>query len=213
MKKNEIKSKELKRILEAKFDVFDFQDIKDEDLETMEKLFVRKRKLSGEETDIDLSEIFNFKNLKELRLLGFELTNSDIKMISNMGLESLALSNCVFEKVDSLNMPKLKDLVIYGGENVESISIKSPKLLIIEDVNLDFSKLNIDDAKQINIFNCEIVNMDSLKKYIELEFVNLDGSSVKDTKGNELRSTNDISVGKNVVLSFEEEYRKTGLKK
>ena len=213
MKKNEIKSKELKRILEAKFDVFDFKDIKDEDIETMEKLFVRKRKLSGEETDIDLSEIFNFKNLKELRLLGFELTNNDIKMISNMGLESLALSNCVFEKVDSLNMPKLKDLVIYGGENVESVSIKSPKLLIIEDVNLDFSKLNIDDAKQINIFNCEIVNMDSLKKYTELEFVNLDGSSVKDTKGNELRSTNDISVGKNVVLSFEEEYRKTGLKK
>ena len=213
MKKNEIKSKELKRILEAKFDVFDFKDIKDEDLETMEKLFVRKRKLSGEETDIDLSEIFNFKNLKELRLLGFELTNSDIKMISNMGLESLALSNCVFEKVDSLNIPKLKDLVIYGGENVDLVSIKSPKLLIIEDVNLDFSKLNIDDAKQINIFNCEIVNMDSLKKYTELEFVNLDGSSVKDTKGNELRSTNDISVGNNVVLSFEDEYRKTGLKK
>ena len=213
MKKNEIKSKELKRILEAKFDVFDFKDIKDEDLDSMEKLFVRKRKLSGEETDIDLSEIFNFKNLKELRLLGFELTNSDIKMISNMGLESLALSNCVFEKVDSLNIPKLKDLVIYGGENVDLVSIKSPKLLIIEDVNLDFSKLNIDDAKQINIFNCEIANMDSLKKYTELEFVNLDGSTVKDTKGNELRSTNDISVGNNVVLSFEDEYRKTGLKK
>ena len=122
MKKNEIKSKELKRILEAKFDVFDFKDIKDEDLETMEKLFVRKRKLSGEETDIDLSEIFNFKNLKELRLLGFELTNSDIKMISNMGLESLALSNCVFEKVDSLKelFAKSQVMAIHAGACAET---------------------------------------------------------------------------------------------
>ena len=61
MKKEEIKSRELKRILEAKFDVFDFKDIKDEELDSVNKLFVRKRKLNGEETDIDLSEISNFK--------------------------------------------------------------------------------------------------------------------------------------------------------
>ena len=209
MKKEEIKSKELKRILEAKFDVFDFKDIKDDDLDSVSKLFIRKRKLNGEETDIDLLEVSKFKNLTELRLLGFKLSNEDMKVISNMELESLALSNCEFENVKSLNMPKLKDLVIFGGENVDNLSIKSPEMLIIEDVNLDFSKIDIIDTKQINMFNCNIKNMDSLKQYSKLEFINFDGSVITDTNGKELKSTNDINVGENVVLSFEEEYRKT----
>lgn len=209
MKKEDIKSKELKRILEAEFDVFDFKDIKDEELDSVSKLFIRKRKLNGEETDIDLSEISNFKNLTELRLLGFKLSNEDMKLISSMNLESIVFSNCVFENVKSLNMPKLKDLVIFGGENVDNISIKSPEMLIIEAANLDFSKIDILDTKQMNMFNCNIKNMDSLKKYSNLEFINFDGSIITDTNGKELKSTNDINVGENVVLSFEEEYRKT----
>ena len=211
MKKEEIKSRELKRILEAKFDVFDFKDIKDEELDSVNKLFVRKRKLNGEETDIHLSEISNFKGLNELRLLGFRLTKDDMKIITNMKLESLVLSNCEFENIESLNMPKLKDLVIFGGENVENVFIKSPEMLIIEGTDLDFSKIDILDTKQINMFNCNIKNMDSLKKYDKLEFINFDGSIITDTNGKELKSTNDINVGENVVLSFEEEYRKTGL--
>lgn len=212
MKKEDIKSRELKRILEAKFDVFDFKDIKDVELDSVNKLFVRKRKLNGEETDINLSEISNFNRLKELRLLGFKLSNEDMKLISSMNLESIVFSNCEFENVKTLNMPKLKDLVIFGGENVDNLSIKSPEMLIIESTDLDFSKLDILNTKQINMFNCNIKNMDSLKKYDKLEFINFDGSIITDTNGKELKSTNDINVGENVVLSFEEEYRKTGLK-
>ena len=51
MKKEEIKSRELKRILEAKFDVFDFKDIKDSDLDKiMQQIEENLNKKQGSET-------------------------------------------------------------------------------------------------------------------------------------------------------------------
>ena len=208
MKKENIRSNELKRVIAMKTGNMLFEDVSEEELDSVDELYLRAKKYSGEPTDIDLSEVSGFTNLKTLGLNGFKLSSEDFDIISKLGLSSLELNGCetgseVIDTADSL-----ENLVINGGKIVDSEVRKSPKLLIVSETDVDFSKFDMSKTKRIFMRNCTIRNVGDLNSLTELEEINFDGSKVYDISGTEIK---EVNVADNVMVSFEDEVIKAGI--
>lgn len=208
MKKENIRSNELKRVIAMKTGNMLFEDVSEEDLDSVDELYLRAKKYSGEPTDVDLSEVSDFTNLKILGLNGFELSTEDFDIISKLGLSSLELNGCETGSVVIDTADSLENLVINGGKIVDSEVRKSPKLLIVSETDVDFSKFDMSKTKRIFMRNCTIRNVGDLNSLSELEEINFDGSKVYDISGTEIK---EVNVADNVMVSFEDEVIKAGI--
>lgn len=208
MKKENIRSNELKRVIAMKTGNMLFEDVSEEELDSVDELYLRAKKYSGEPTDIDLSEVSGFTKLKTLGLNGFELSTEDFGIISKLDLSSLELNGCETGSVVIDTADSLENLVINGGKIVDSEVRKSPKLLIVSETDVDFSKFDMSKTKRIFMRNCTIRNVGDLKSLSELEEINFDGSKVYDISGTEIK---EVNVADNVMVSFEDEVIKAGI--
>ena len=208
MKKENIRSNELKRVIAMKTGNMLFEDVSEEELDSVDELYLRAKKYSGEPTDIDLSEVSGFTKLKTLGLNGFELSTEDFGIISKLGLSSLELNGCETGSVVIDTADSLENLVINGGKIVDSEVRKSPKLLIVSETDVDFSKFDMSKTKIIFMRNCTIRNVGDLNSLSELEEINFDGSKVYDISGTEIK---EVNVADNVMVSFEDEVIKAGI--
>ena len=208
MKKENIRSSELKRVIAMKTGNMLFEDVSEEEIDNVDELYLRAKKYSGEPTDVNLSEVSGFTNLKTIGLNGFKLSSEDFDIISKLGLSSLELNGCetgseVIDTADSL-----ENLVINGGKIVDLEVRKSPKLLIVSETDVDFSKFDMSKTKRIFMRNCTIRNVGDLNSLSELEEINFDGSKVYDLSGTEIT---ELNVADNVMVSFEDEVIKEGI--
>lgn len=205
MKKEDIKSDELKRVIALTLGVFDFEDIKDEDLTEIKELVIRGTKLNGLKTDIDLSELKEFEQLRKLVLNGFNFSEDDFENILGLNLlDMLQLANCTFENKEfTLEHNSLSYLSISDSKGLENIQIVAPEVLVILGCDIDFSKIDISKTERIYMRDCIIKNFDDLKTKEKLKYINLDGSTVYDKDGNKLKM---IDVNEEVEVSFEEEF-------
>lgn len=208
MKKENIRSNELKRVIAMKTGNMLFEDVSEEELDSVDELYLRAKKYSGEPTDIDLSEVSGFTKLKTLGLNGFELSTEDFSIISKLGLSTLELNGCETGSVVIDTADSLENLVINGGKIVDSEVRKSPKLLIVSETDVDFSKFDMSKTKRIFMRNCTIRNVGDLNSLTELEEINFDGSKVYDISGTEIK---EVNVADNVMVSFEDEVIKAGI--
>ena len=208
MKKENIRSNELKRVIAMKTGNMLFEDVSEEELDSVDELYLRAKKYSGEPTDIDLSEVSGFTKLKTLGLNGFELSTEDFGIISKLSLSSLELNGCETGSVVIDTADSLENLVINGGKIVDSEVRKSPKLLIVSETDVDFSKFDMSKTKRIFMRNCTIRNVGDLNSLSELEEINFDGSKVYDISGSEIK---EVNVADNVMVSFEDEVIKAGI--
>lgn len=208
MKKENIRSNELKRVIAMKTGNMLFEDVSEEELDSVDELYLRAKKYSGEPTDIDLSEVSGFTKLKTLGLNGFELSTEDFSIISKLGLSTLELNGCETGSVVIDTADSLENLVINGGKIVDSEVRKSPKLLIVSETDVDFSKFDMSKTKRIFMKNCTIRNVGDLNSLTELEEINFDGSKVYDISGTEIK---EVNVADNVMVSFEDEVIKAGI--
>ena len=208
MKKENIRSSELKRVIAMKTGNMLFEDVSEEEIDNVDELYLRAKKYSGEPTDVNLSEVSGFTNLKTLGLNGFKLSSEDFDIISKLGLSSLELNGCEIgsEVIDTAD--SLENLVINGGKIVDSEVRKSPKLLIVSETDVDFSKFDMSKTKRIFMRNCTIRNVGDLNSLSELEEINFDGSKVYDLSGTEIT---ELNVADNVMVSFEDEVIKAGI--
>ena len=208
MKKENIRSNELKRVIAMKTGNMLFEDVSEEELDSVDELYLRAKKYSGEPTDIDLSEVSGFTKLKTLGLNGFELSTEDFSIISKLGLSTLELNGCETGSVVIDTADSLENLVINGGKIVDLEVRKSPKLLIVSETDVDFSKFDMSKTKRIFMRNCTIRNVGDLNSLSELEEINFDGSKVYDLSGTEIT---ELNVADNVMVSFEDEVIKAGI--
>ena len=208
MKKENIISNELKRVIAMKTGNMLFEDVSEEELDSVDELYLRAKKYSGEPTDIDLSEVSGFTKLKTLGLNGFELSTEDFSIISKLGLSTLELNGCETGSVVIDTADSLENLVINGGKIVDLEVRKSPKLLIVSETDVDFSKFDMSKTKRIFMRNCTIRNVGDLNSLTELEEINFDGSKVYDISGTEIK---EVNVADNVMVSFEDEVIKAGI--
>lgn len=208
MKKENIRSNELKRVIAMKTGNMLFEDVSEEELDSVDELYLRAKKYSGEPTDIDLSEVSGFTKLKTLGLNGFELSTEDFSIISKLGLSTLELNGCETGSVVIDTADSLENLVINGGKIVDLEVRKSPKLLIVSETDVDFSKFDMSKTKRIFMRNCTIRNVGDLNSLTELEEINFDGSKVYDISGTEIK---EVNVADNVMVSFEDEVIKAGI--
>ena len=208
MKKENIRSNELKRVIAMKTGNMLFEDVSEEELDSVDELYLRAKKYSGEPTDIDLSEVSGFTKLKTLGLNGFELSTEDFSIISKLGLSTLELNGCETGSVVIDTADSLENLVINGGKIVDLEVRKSPKLLIVSETDVDFSKFDMSKTKRIFMRNCTIRNVGDLYSLSELEEINFDGSKVYDISGTEIK---EVNVADNVMVSFEDEVIKAGI--
>lgn len=208
MKKENIRSNELKRVIAMKTGNMLFEDVSEEELDSVDELYLRAKKYSGEPTDIDLSEVSGFTKLKTLGLNGFELSTEDFSIISKLGLSTLELNGCETGSVVIDTADSLENLVINGGKIVDLEVRKSPKLLIVSETDVDFSKFDMSKTKRIFMKNCTIRNVGDLNSLTELEEINFDGSKVYDISGTEIK---EVNVADNVMVSFEDEVIKAGI--
>lgn len=206
MKKENIKSDELKNVIAIKTGNFDFEEVSEEDINDINEIILRAKKLSGESTDIDLDEISSLESLKKLGLIGFDLSNDDIGVLSSLKLNAFEFDSCkIFGKLEASN--EIDSLTINGGEIVDFIPSFSPKMLIISETDVDFSKFDMSKTSKIFMRNCTVRNVGNLNSLSALEYINFDGSKVFDTNGNELTTL----VAENIEVSFEEEFIKADI--
>lgn len=208
MKKENIRSNELKRVIAMKTGNMLFEDVSEDELDNVDEIYLRAKKYSGEPTDVELSEVSCFTKLKTLGLNGFELSSDDFGIISKLDLSSLELNGCEIgaEVIDTAD--SLEKLVINGGKIVDLVVRKSPKMLIVSETDVDFSKFDMSKTKRIFMRNCTIRNVGDLSSLSELEEINFDGSKAYDLSGIEIT---ELNVSENVFVSFEDEVIKAGI--
>ena len=208
MKKEEIKSEELKGILCVATDKLNFDEITEEDLKSVKKLYLPGRKLNGEPNDINLFELGALENVEELTLTDFEINNgiNDVLgMIPN--IKVLKFGNCDFKECSRINTRKELELFsIFGGENTQGKKFPTASRMIIKNTHVSFDSINWDFIKRARFENCTIHDVSSLadKEGIEeIELIDTSLLSEKDENG-EVRPIKRMEVSPDTFFSSRE---------
>lgn len=205
MKKEEIKSNELKRLIALKAGKVDFTDVTDEDLEGIRDIVLNAFLINGKSSDISLDAISLFPNLERIRIANFEITNEVVETFATLKkLSSIEIVGGIFTEVD---FSKLSEQIReMSFANCESLSFKYPKMknIVINRCGVDFENIDFSVAENILIQNSTVKNAHNLNDYMHIKRVNLDGSSLYDGQEQVLEN---ILVSDNTQYSHEQESR------
>lgn len=160
-------------------------NLEEEDLFQVEELNLSNREFSGKEKDIKLNGIEQFVNLKRLSLQYFLIDDEIIRILNSLkSLQELQLVSCEFKGKEALKISTLNRLLLYCCKIDKYESIYSPKMLrIIGDSNIKINRINgKHNIEQMYLNESKIKGFYSIKDYTNLKVLNLDGSSVDDSK-------------------------------
>ena len=151
----DIIDKNLSRIIKIKLCTNDINTIDDIEDISIQDINLMQRKLN-----IDLTEITKLKNLKNLSLKFFEITDNVIESINKLEfIENIEFSMCNFKTKKMLK--NLKSVTIYSCTNF----------------NLDLLKLN-SSIEELEILHSGIIKIDELEKYQNLKMLNLSDCNI-----------------------------------
>ena len=206
MSLEKIQSEELKRQVTLRARKLSFKDVTEEDLDRISEITLNAKSFDGEKTNIELSVLEIFKNLKKVRLIGFDITKEGIDEISK--LEHLEMLEFVKCKVEDVSFELLQEKLerIYFSECGELL-FKYPKVrnIIVNMCRVDFRNVDLEEVQAIHIINSVIKNLPDLSKYLNLKKVNFDGSKIIDESGMEVV---DISVPEKIEYSHKKSIEK-----
>ena len=185
-------------------EILDKEEILEQDLNNIENLTLNKYKLNGKESDINLSELYFFKNLRTLTLINFSINKDFIMIINELKfLWAIQFSSCNFEDVVPIN-ESVSQLIFDYCKNFKCELINNNKIIRIIGSEIDLKQLNkIDNTKELYLQDCKVKNTEVILKYNKLELLNLDGSNVE----------NDIilnKLDKRIKIYFKDEYHPVG---
>ena len=197
-----INSKDIKRYVYLKLGKRETEEINEEELNKITFLNLNYKNFKDEINEYDFNELKQFKNLKELTLNGFEITDEIIEKINLIpNLEILIINhssiNATKELINNLKMlvvtytnaNDLKNFKMY--ETLENL-----KMISCENVNIN-ELIKFKSLKEISINSSNIVNADTLNKFELLKILNIDGSKI---------DSENLLIRKNVEFSHEEKF-------
>ena len=181
-------------------------NITKDDLDTVKRLVINFNALLNDEKSKVMADLKLFNNLEHLSLTLFSITQEDIDILKSIDtlkyitfdlckinctldghFTSLVLNSCSGIDSNEITMSSLKELKI----------IEAPGILDLRSI-LSCAKL-----KELDILNCNILNINDLLKFEALEKVNLSGSNVDDDS---------ISIlSEHMKIIYHKEYHPTGL--
>lgn len=185
-------------------EILDKDEISEQDLNNIEHLTLNKYKLNGKESDINLSELYFFKNLRTLTLINFSINKDFIKIINEVKfLWAIQFSSCGFEDVVPINQ-SVSQLIFDYCKNFKCELINNNKIIKIIGSEVDLKQLNkIDNTKELYLQDCKIKNTEEILKYNRLELLNLDGSNVENDNILD-------KLDKRIRVYFKDEYHPVG---
>ncbi len=160
MKKEDIKSEELRDILCVKTDRWDYEEITDEDLSSVRSVEIPGRKLTGELTDINLRELTALNHLEELTIMDFEISDSINDILKELPeLKVLKFGNCDFNDCSSIKTVKgLRVFSIFGGKNVNMTSFPSAQFVQFDGVEVPFGSIDFDTLRNARFDHCRVID-------------------------------------------------------
>ena len=185
-------------------EILDKEEISEKDLNSLEHLTLNKYKLNGKESDINLSELYLFKNLRTLTLINFSINKDFINIINEFKfLWAIQFSSCNFEDVVPINQ-SVSQLIFDYCKNFKSELINNNKIIRIIGSKIDLKQLNkLDNTKELYLQNCNVRNTEEILKYNKLELLNLDGSNVENDNILD-------KLDKRIRVYFKDEYHPVG---
>lgn len=204
MKKEEITSQELIQCICLKTGKFDYSEVTDEDIRNITEIDIRGIKYNGEPTDVLLSELDVFPNLKHLLISHFDLKEDDMEIIARQkDLNIVQFSSCDFENIKKIDLDNLDILVFVGCTDIAKLKMPKTRVLRVIGSELDFDNVDFTNVEMVLIQNSTVRNFSGLESYEKLEEVNFDGSVIYDINGNEVK---DIKVQDHVSFSREDKF-------
>ena len=135
----------------------------------------------GEVIGKDLSELSDLKDIENLDLKGFEITDDIINVLNGLpNLMYLNLYSCNSSKKINVDLRNLKKIVIDNCKEFDLSGIEFPEnVLIVGCGVVDISKLLLENnVKDLSINSSEIINVTFLEKAKGLKRLNVDGSNL-----------------------------------
>lgn len=175
--------------------ITDFQNVTDLGLDNLT--------FSNKPKDIDLSELSNFLNIKNLTLQHFDISERELEILQQLDeLEYLKLVSCKIGSKQTFKFNKLQTLEISTSDFKFLDAIQCPKNVIINGIEgvVDLGTLQgIEAIEQLSLTNIKkVLSIKNTNQMYNLKYLNLDGSKVDNKHIVE-------ELGKKINVSQEEE--------
>ena len=210
MKKEEVKSEELRDVLCAMVGKWEFDDITDEELQSISGISVRGRKFSGKPTDVELGELAVLSNLEELMITEFDLDDSIAGVLAQFPrLKRLKFSQCDFKKCKTImDESDLDMLTLSGCKNIGVDKLPKSSTLVLEGEKIPFGCLGLERVRHVKFKNCDVIGSHDM-----VDFNNLQDIRISNTRfyrvSSELDGLEEISSIKaapNTRVIIDDEY-------
>lgn len=181
----------------------DIEVINANDLNSIKDIVLKKRNFNDEETDCNISDLIEFKNLVSCTLCDFDIDATVVEKINEIKkLDFIHFDFCNFTTENIELNSNVEDACFNMCNGLTLAKLQNTKLLTItlvtseeEISDIDISELvNADNLKELSIHNYNIKNIDKIIEIApKLEILNLDGSKVDKNKLENIRGKLDIS--------------------
>lgn len=178
-----IKSKDIKKYVYLKLGKKETEEVNNEELNKITFLNLNYKNFKDEINEYDFNDLKQFKNLKELTLNGFEITEEMISNINQIdNLEILVINHCSFvtnkELISNLRRLVLTYTKINNLTNFKKCSdLENIEFIDCGDVDIN-NLIELKMLKEILVYNSEISNALELRNFDKLRILKIDGSKL-----------------------------------
>lgn len=158
-----------------------FNEMNDIEKQDITDITLNYKDFRGNNTDINIYELLQLPNLKTCTINGFDITEEDIRDLKKCkNLKSIQFSNCNFINT-KISLINLESLIIDNCKgDLEKIFSKLEELTFIQIVSNEVFNVSYiekcKNLKKIYIQDTTIKKLEKLKKFENLEYVNLNQS-------------------------------------
>ena len=158
-----------------------FNEMNDIEKQDITDITLNHKDFRGNNTDINIYELLQLPNLKTCTINGFDITEEDIRDLKKCkNLKSIQFSNCNFINT-KISLINLESVIIDNCKgDLEKIFSKLEELTFIQIVSNEVFNVSYieksKNLKKIYIQDTTIKKLEKLKKFENLEYVNLNQS-------------------------------------
>lgn len=175
--------KELEKVISYKVGKFAGEELEESDIQKVEELSISNRSFSGKDKNVNLAELANFKNIRNLSLQYFKMDDSIIDLLNSLqGLTILQLASCVYDSEKQLDNKSLKTIIINSCDIKDFQNIKAPENFQLIGANsFKIGQLSgKTNVKRMFLQSCKVKKIKEIEYFDNLEKLVLEGSSVDD---------------------------------
>lgn len=180
-----LEDKEVEKAICYKLGEFGNYELKEEDLSRIEELNLSDRSFSGKEKNINLSEISQLKNLKNITLQYFKIDDSIAQILNSLeNLSSIQFASCEFDITQPFLNHSLRSLSFESCDinDYEQI-FATESFRVVGDSKFSLKRLKgKENILRMYLQQCKIKGFEAVRDCTNLQALNLDGSTIDDEK-------------------------------